>query len=363
MYKSLSIHNFRHFIDVEITGFKRVNLVTGMNNVGKTAFLEALFTHCGAPNPDMVNRINRNRDIAARSPEYSSWDESSWDSLFPYFDSTRVARLTGQMEPDETRSIELRVLRDPSELKDVPAEVTSLLPDGVRSRISTSGVSILQLTYEEAGSSTKYYMADHPSRRVLHPVAPDPAFPTSMVSDFFRIPAGSLAALFGNLERRGEEGMVLETLRAIEPRLKRLATISLGVESILHGQLEGARLIPLSLMGGGTARLAELVCHLANCRHGVLLIDEIENGLHHSVLEKVWLSLGRLAGELDVQVFATTHSDECIQAAHEAFGQLQDYDFCLFRLDRLDGKIVPVPLGRDELETAIESNVEVRGYE
>ena len=54
MYKSFKIKNFRCFKELAITSFKRVNLIAGLNNVGKTALLEALFLHCGATNPELT---------------------------------------------------------------------------------------------------------------------------------------------------------------------------------------------------------------------------------------------------------------------------------------------------------------------
>ncbi len=363
MYKSLSIRNFRHFENLEITGFERLNLITGVNNVGKTALLEAIFTLCGAPSPVMVNRINRSRGIASLAAKDSGWDESPWDSIFPYFDSSLITNLSTEMEHGESRSVELRVLRDPSELEDAPTWVKRDLSDDLSSLTTQSGAFVLQLKYQQGTSTINRYLVNRPASLARYGVATEPSFPAYMLSDLSRVPAAFLATLFGKLETRGEEYIVLEALRIVEPRLKRLTTVYMGRDPILHGQLEHTRLIPLPLMGGGTARLAELACHLANCRGGVLLIDEIENGLHHSVLGKVWLTLGKLAEDLDVQVFATTHSDECIQAAHEAFSEMLDYNFCLFRLDRVDGRIVPVALMRDKLEAAIESNIEVRGYE
>ncbi len=47
----------------------------------------------------------------------------------------------------------------------------------------------------------------------------------------------------------------------------------------------------------------------------ILLIDEIENGLHHSVIEAVWRGIGALSRNHDIQVFVTTHSEECVNAA------------------------------------------------
>lgn len=107
-------------------------------------------------------------------------------------------------------------------------------------------------------------------------------------------------------------------------------------------------------------RLATLVLHIGNAPDGVVLVDEIENGLHHSILPKVWRAIGEVAREFNTQVFATTHSRECIVAAHRAFTESEVYDFRLHRLERLKETIRAVTYDREALEAAIETGLEVR---
>ena len=65
-------------------------------------------------------------------------------------------------------------------------------------------------------------------------------------------------------------------------------------------------------------------------------IDEIENGLHYSVHKDVWRPLELWQRQLDIQVFATTHSYEMIRAAYEAFKEEDRLDE--FRFTALDRK-------------------------
>ena len=90
------------------------------------------------------------------------------------------------------------------------------------------------------------------------------------------------------------------------------------------------------------------------------MIDEIENGLHYSVLGDVWRVIDQTAKAFNTQIFATTHSRECIVAAHEAFESDDDYDFRLHRLDQINGTIRAVTYPQGTLEAAIETNLEVR---
>jgi len=92
-----------------------------------------------------------------------------------------------------------------------------------------------------------------------------------------------------------------------------------------------------------------------------LLIDEIENGLHYSVLENVWRAIDKAATELNVQIFATTHSREMVMAAHEAFKDEND-NFLFQRLDRnkKTGEIYPTIYDENSMQAAMEVNAEVR---
>ncbi len=89
-------------------------------------------------------------------------------------------------------------------------------------------------------------------------------------------------------------------------------------------------------------------------------MDEIENGMHYSVLKEVWKTIATAAREADVQVFATTHSLECARAAHPAFSEIGPYDFRLHRLKAIGGNVTAVTLGEDEMQAAVEFNWTVR---
>ena len=95
-------------------------------------------------------------------------------------------------------------------------------------------------------------------------------------------------------------------------------------------------------------------------RGGMLLIDEIENGLHHRVLKDIFSNLLSMAKKFDVQVVATTHSAECIEAAFHALGSGDEEDFTFHRIDQREGKSKAVHFDHGMLETAIEFDMEIR---
>jgi AAA15 family ATPase/GTPase len=113
-------------------------------------------------------------------------------------------------------------------------------------------------------------------------------------------------------------------------------------------------------MGEGMRRVLSLVLAIANAPGGVVLIDEIENGLHYSVQADVWKAIARAARDADVQVFATTHSWECIEAAHRAFKEAGPYELRYYRLDRRGSDIGVKSFDERMLDTVEKSDLEVR---
>ncbi|MCH7744707.1 MAG: ATP-binding protein [Chloroflexi bacterium] len=149
----------------------------------------------------------------------------------------------------------------------------------------------------------------------------------------------------------------------MEPRLEHLTVITRASTPTLHVKLKDHdRLIPLPLLGDGMARLASLALAIANSEDGIVLVDEIENGLHHTVMKKVWSGIAQFAQEFKVQIFATTHSEECVKSAHEAFSAGEEYDFGLHRLERVKDTddIRVVTYDQETLEAALELGLEFR---
>jgi AAA15 family ATPase/GTPase len=121
-----------------------------------------------------------------------------------------------------------------------------------------------------------------------------------------------------------------------------------------------SELLPLAQVGQGVYRLATILATMIGEKTDVLLIDEVENGLHHSVQKQVWTGLAEVAKELNVQIFATTHSGECLQAAHWAFLERKSYDFGVIQLFRSEGAVQGRVLDQEHIEAAIKADIELR---
>ena len=376
MYTSFTARNFRGFRSLTIEPLGRINLIAGANNVGKTALLEAIFLHTGAYNPALVLRVNGFRGFERLKIDFSPRPDATWDSVFFRFDMSECIELVGENTVTGRRSLRLRDVRDPSDLMEIARFISYARDEteGVPSSPSFSyalgeieGVSgtpeiprVLELTYEEPGKSGKVYLIMDARGVRAAPPHPPPPFPAFFLAARSRVPFEADAERFGRLERRGKEDVLLPVLQIIEPRLTRLAMVFWAGQPILHGDIGIGHLVPLPVMGEGMARLASLVLRISSAPEGVVLADEIENGLHYSVLPSIWRAVGEAAESFGTQVIATTHSFECIRAAHEALNGDDRFDFRLHRLERVDDDIRVVTFSGRQLASAIASDLEIR---
>lgn len=161
--------------------------------------------------------------------------------------------------------------------------------------------------------------------------------------------------------KRGGEERVVELLRVIEPRLQDLKYLKLGQQPLVYADVGMEDLIPITQLGQGFTRLLRLYSEILLAKSKIILIDEIENGIHYTAMPKVWKGIATIAREEDLQVFATTHSYECIRYAHEAFSPEPVYDPALHRLERdKEGDIRAVTMNRESLAASFEMEWEIR---
>jgi hypothetical protein len=170
------------------------------------------------------------------------------------------------------------------------------------------------------------------------------------------------ARLFSNLQRNRNTKIILETLQLVDSSISGLEILYRGYPPLIYAEVGLMQPVPLSSMGDGLNRILSIVLAMSDTQDGVILIDEIENGLHHSVQEDFWRAIAEAAERFNVQVFATTHSREMAMAAHRAFEARDEYDFRYHRLDRnkKTGQIYPTTYDQLTMNDAMEMGAEVR---
>jgi hypothetical protein len=352
MLTDLVVKNFRCFAGLHLKQLARVNLIAGRNNTGKTALLEAIYLHCHPANCTLPVQVNLGRGIEEPSNDVEGvcrW--LFWQGHLP-----AGLELASWDDKGVYRAVTIKLL-DPALAREQVAEDEKML--GLRGLLESEAPRLV-ITYEETNkasvSSIGFAREGHfhsISARIPWKV------PCLLVTSGLS-PSQSDVEFFGKLELDKRQEEILPSLRILEPRLERLSVIPLAGKPILHGDIGLSHLVPVPFMGEGVRRLLSIILAVANAPGGVVLIDEIENGLHHSVLKPVWQAMAQAARQADVQIFAATHSYECITAAHEAFTASGPYDLRLYRLDRVNEEIQVAAYDQEVLDYATEMSHEVR---
>lgn len=332
MLKSLHIKNFRGFRDLKIEPLKRVNLITGQNNTGKTGVLEALVLLLGESGPNHQNQNSRHQLVNLFRTVGGNYNETFWDWLFNNKSLDKTIEIKASFDTSPENSFGIQLTKTP------------------QVRLDKAGNAI---NPENVGSSLFYRIGQKDSADLKPAIFSTlPNRPEQDAVDYQRV----------ILKRRKKQ--VEKLLREIEPRLEAVEALRIGDQhsspSLIYADLGLREMIPVTQLGQGFNRLLDIYSEIVVADAKVLLVDEIENGLHHSVMPVIWKGLFLAAQEFDVQIFATTHSWECILAADEAARAGENYDLALIRLDRVKEDIKATVIDEKSLSTAKELQWEMR---
>lgn len=354
MFSTLAIKNFRGIQLLTLTGLRRINLISGRNNSGKTSVLESLFMLSGASNPLFTMKIGQLRGQRSAGGN----GDGVWRSLFHEMNPRTPILLRGAWNAEaRERQLEIEALQVASYSMDASSS------EGVSADTDDFEIGGLQLRYAPAADDEVV------TKAIFDPRTGNVDAPGRQRPDFFRssfLSARSYSSLdrdanqFSHLVRIKQDGDVLMAMRIIESRIKRIEVLSENGGPAVYVDLGFDSLIPLPACGEGFVRLFSIIVELTACRGGVLLIDEIDNGLHYSVLEALWALLGALAAKHDVQVFGTTHNDDLIRSALQAFSG-EPAILGLYRIDRMPTGHVAVSYNDESRQAVMEEHFEVRG--
>ena len=356
--ESFDAIHYRGIDGVHLDRLSAVNLITGSNGAGKTSLAEAIWLFNGRFTPTLpwnahVQRSQRRvvdplarlvSDGAVELAGTERGDRHQWRAVFERMPTVGGAtadsdqRLAASAKPPEVNGPawpvppqgRLRVWLDGEEAGD---------GHGILGEVPGEGVFII--------TPAIHRPANH-RPAVIHL----PSFSMDMDEETIK--------RFSALVAQGRKDYVKSTLRLLLPLLVDVEVITDpdGKPFILATTTENERL-PLQALGGGMTRLFRLFVAFHDFRGGLVLIDEIENGLHYLILPNLWRQVQAMTGELDVQIFATTHSRECIDAALDSFADEPDR-LAVHVLSRHRDQVRAVTYSGETLEAARDIHLDLR---
>lgn len=379
MIPSLRISGFKLFRELELPRLGSLNLLVGKNNTGKSCLLEAVELYASSSPWDILRVASRREPDGAKRARIGRYDpfelEESLRPLMNLFHRERghiIRPYIQLMAEDPDANLELRCepfLAEIIEHEAISAEAGKSEPGSRQKHLGHllgEGFTLARGIKKSRFRFLERYLRRLPISEEmmkdegwLHPdVAPVAFLPARGFS------VGDAKRLWDKASLADKDELLLDWLRFIEPEVRDLRYLSdsdSGAD-LPYLKINGDRgRTPLSSMGDGLTRLFHIGLAMANASGGILLIDEFENGLHWGVQVQLWKALFEGAAHFGVQVFATTHSNDCIQAFVEAQrSRLISSDSYVYRLERRGDDIHAHEFSPQGLEAAIRQGIEVR---
>lgn len=384
---SLSIKGFRGIKELSIERLGRVTLLAGKNSVGKTTVLDAVQIYAARGQKYFLSELLESRQeyAIAATDDHNMHRRFVPDfaALFHGRDMSRCARIsigpksdTGQLRIEETSL-------DDEQISNIGDLLSSSITRGYTQAFKVVFQDTEQIlpwvlpiqgsdaarTVERYGGSAYLYSYDLlREAKWLSPIGCQPLGPgllsnkeivrfwnaIALTDDEDRAMQALRLILGGDLERvaviREDEPSVSYKNVEVEDHIQR-------VVAKLRGQ---ARPVPLQSLGDGALHLAGVALAMANSRDGFLLIDEAENGIHHSIQPDFWRMVFETAHANNVQVIATTHSFDCVRGFAQAAVECEEIEGALVRIERNDEEMWAVEYSESDLRIAAEQRIEVR---
>ncbi len=368
----VEILRFRAIKHVRLEGLGMVTLITGRNNTGKSSVLEALRLLSSYAAPSVINSILRFREEDSGEMEDSARPIDA-DGLFqasslflgfpPFSPKIEPIEITGK---NGQSSIRLQIgagwfsdLREPDGSRRLVPQEQELFGES-----ETTPAMVIE------GSSGRRIMplellrrSSYRNRLIRSELIDEPSFPCMFVSPYGGERTATLGALWDKIALSDREKDVVEALQIIDPEISAVSMVggesTRQIRTAIVRASDKVRPVPLRSYGDGLNRLFGIVLSLVNAKDGLLLIDEFENGMHHSIQTDTWRAVFKLSRKLGIQVVATSHSWDAIEAFQKAASENVE-EAVLIRLSRKGEDIIPTTFRKDELSIATRDGIEVR---
>lgn len=383
--KSIEISNFKNFRHLQIDNLGSVNLIVGRNNTGKSTLLEAISILASGGNTGWLKKV---LEIRGWNRRFSNGDVHDMETLdvitlcslshgrdFENFKNNPIrlksdcegigndggiqveiglVELVAVVETDET-GLEFKRFKLIDKVRE---------NDGIMEGESRLGVSISSNGVRSVSTLDRFFVRRSFSVDKMLP------FEYVRTADFI---GAKNPQMFDKIALSPLEANLIEALRIIDPHITAInflndesrsrvsasqQTSDVRVPFVVCDNMKGK--YRLSAMGDGVNRILTIVLSLLNCKDGILLVDEFENGLHYSVQTDLWRLIVRLARKLNIQVFATTHSQDCIRSFLRATADETEMAR-LIRLEQRNDKDVAIVYDdADELDYISKNDIETR---
>lgn len=344
MFTKIEIERFRGIRHASIEGFKQINLFFGKNNCGKSSLLESLFLASGLSNPLLPIRVNVMRG-------YSKARLNDLKLDFYNLDTSRPIHI--RTENEEKRDLDISLFEQSQNNVSINADDNNILSNvqegkyGLKFDFKVNGRHYeSQIRFDSANSTEATSIVSDRYAESLRCTYLSPKY------DF----NASIQGLKNILQNK-DEHFIVEGLKIIEPRV----TDFIFADNEMLVDIGLAKRIPVNMMGDGARKIVSLLTAVYDCKDGALLVDEISNGFHYSVMGSLWKVLINAAVRNNTQLFVTTHDNDSIKGLRNAaLNEFDDIVAAFKLLKTSDDELKAYHYSLESLDYSINQEIEVR---
>jgi hypothetical protein len=359
MFTSIQIQNFRSLRSASVSKLRRLNIVTGRNAGGKTSLLEAVFLNAGAASPSLLFSINTFRGDAVLHQDtdrvfstcFADMDFRksvviSVDERRQHRSRSRVLTMTGQTSTQ---------VRPGQSRPETFLSGIRLGFDGPSGK--ATGTAELDFSYDPSlppgtlATAPIKFVGDQ-QKDVVYA-----QFLSPYIRDVYQETYNQLAAV---IKDKGID-QILGILGLIQAKVKNLVALSEMGQPMIYVDTGAEKLLPASVLGSGFFHILKLALAMSQIDRGILVVDELEDGLHYRTFPKVFAAIiDFLETKTDAQFFIATHSAELIDAALQVAADKKFEDYCLLNMVASDLGPQIRYFGPDEIAFAKDLDAELR---
>jgi len=337
----------------------------GKNNVGKSSLLDALQLYARRASPLVIRQIlgTHDENKRPRTNRGSSFEEALSAARYLFYGRKEIRApmdpiIIGPIEPADSRlHLNVQWFNRRIGEEGFPVLQKVLFDDLDLIEVSTPRFAVQMGNQREYNFAIDTASATKTFRSELEEIA-------CYFIDANGLNRGEIGELWDSIALTDRENEVLNALRIIAPGVEDISVVGDPVSSrerITIVKVVGMEdPLPIRSLGDGMQRMLGIALALVNAKNGLLLIDEIENGLHYSVQQDLWRLIFGLSRRLNVQVFATSHSWDCIEAFQKAAQEDEKEEGVLIRLENKKGIVTETIFDERKLAIATREQIEVR---
>ncbi len=362
MLDSLHIKNFRCFEDLTIPSLGRVNLIVGKNNVGKSTLLEAVYLYSNNGSALAIAKILFHRnDFFFNLKKNPRLAFNNLRKIFNKSDPDAELSISSADKPSLKITYTLNLI----DLKIKKHALTQEIYRNIPYNNNMEGFLV--------ENTVSFEIRPDELENQLHQI--NTASSPCSLSTTVLLDENSISNIWTNIQKQANEDEAIRIMRIIDPNIINLFFAdeeeddygTIKTKKVAYLRLKSPTQVrTLKSMGEGVTRLLQFSLLAFTAKGGYLLIDEFENGLHYSIQEEIWEKLFKLTKELDIQVFATTHSEDTVKAFCKISLQSPEVGKIIYlarhmrEKDPNKGKISSIIYDENDLKLIIQTGMEIR---